>query len=90
MLVAEPSKRPVPTNGWRSKSDAKKTPGRKTSNALSPELQQLQKRLQDKFGTRVRIRPRKSDESAGRVEIDYYSAADLERVFEIADVPYLL
>jgi ParB family chromosome partitioning protein len=63
---------------------------RKTSNSLSPELQQLQKRLQDRFGTRVRIRTRKSDESAGRIEIDYYSAGDLERVFEIADVPYLL
>jgi ParB family chromosome partitioning protein len=58
--------------------------------ALSPELQQLQKRLQDRFGTRVRIRPRKADGSAGRVEIDYYSAADLERMFEIAGVPYLL
>jgi len=77
-------------NGEWQKSNAKKKVARKSANPLSPELQQLQKRLQDRFGTRVRIRARKSDESAGRVEIDYYSAADLERVFEIADVPYLL
>jgi len=68
----------------------KKTVRRPVSKALSPELQQLEKRLQDRFGTRVRIRSRKPDGSAGRVEIDYYTAADLERVFEIADVPYLL
>ena len=75
------------TQGDRQKSGTRKKVAR---NSLSPELQQLQKRLQDRFGTRVRIRARKSDESAGRVEIDYYSATDLERVFEIADVPYLL
>jgi len=73
-----------------TQGNTKKKVARKPANSLSPELQQLQKRLQDRFGTRVRIRARKSDESAGRVEIDYYSAADLERVFEIADVPYLL
>jgi ParB family chromosome partitioning protein len=73
-----------------TQGSTKKKVARKPASSLSPELQQLQKRLQDRFGTRVRIRARKSDESAGRVEIDYYTAADLERVFEIAGVPYLL
>ena len=63
---------------------------RKPAKPMSPELEQLQKRLQDRFGTRVRIRARKPDGSTGRIEIDYYNAADLERIFEIADIPYLL
>ena len=79
----------ITQGAWQKENSGKKS-ARKTANSLSPELQQLQKRLQDRFGTRVRIRARKSDESAGRVEIDYYNAADLERVFEIAGVPYLL
>ena len=56
----------------------------------NPALDELQKRLEARFGTRVRIRARKADGTAGRIEIDYYDGADLERVFEIAGVPYLL
>jgi ParB family chromosome partitioning protein len=56
----------------------------------NPALEELQKRLEARFGTRVRIRARKADGTAGRIEIDYYDGADLERVFEIAGVPYLL
>jgi ParB family chromosome partitioning protein len=63
---------------------------RKKSTRGNPALEELQKRLESRFGTRVRIRARKSDGSAGRIEIDYYSEADLERVFEIAGVSYLL
>jgi ParB family chromosome partitioning protein len=58
--------------------------------AANPALEELQKRLETRFGTRVRIRARKSDGSVGRIEIDYYGEADLERVFEIAGVSYLL
>ena len=56
----------------------------------NPALDELQKRLEARFGPRVRIRARKADGTAGRIEIDYYDGADLERVFEIAGVPYLL
>jgi hypothetical protein len=63
---------------------------RKPAVPMSPELEQLQKRLQDQFGTRVRIRSRKPDGSTGRIEIDYYNVTDLERIFEITGIPYLL
>ncbi len=56
----------------------------------NPALEELQKRLESRLGTRVRIRARKADGSAGRIEIDYYDTADLERLFEITGVPYLL
>ena len=56
----------------------------------NPALEQLQKRLEVRFGTRVRIRARKVDGSAGRIEIDYFTLAELERIFEIAGVDYLL
>jgi ParB family chromosome partitioning protein len=56
----------------------------------NPALQELEKRLEARLGTRVRIHARNPDGSAGRIEIDYYSSVDLERVFEAAGVPYLL
>jgi ParB family chromosome partitioning protein len=64
----------------------------KKSNGIpaNPELEKLQKRLEEHFGTRVRIRARKADGSAGRIEIDYFTAAELERVFDAAGVSYLL
>lgn len=57
---------------------------------VNSSLEKLQKRLEEHFGTRVRIRARKADGSAGRIEVDYYTAADLERIFETAGIPYLL
>jgi ParB family chromosome partitioning protein len=56
----------------------------------NPAVHELAGRLEARFGTRVRIQTRRADGSAGRVEIDYYSAGDLERIFAIAGVPYLL
>ncbi len=58
--------------------------------ATNPALEELQKRMESRFGTRVRLRARKADGSAGRIEIDYYSLVDLERIFELAGVSYLL
>jgi hypothetical protein len=51
---------------------------------------ELQKRLEARFGTRVRILARKADGSSGRIQIDYYSSEDLERVFELSGASYLL
>lgn len=58
--------------------------------ALNPALQELERRLEARFGTRVRIQARKADGSAGRIEIEYYSSSDLERIFEAAGASYLL
>jgi len=56
----------------------------------NPALEELQRRMESRLGTRVRLRARKADGSAGRIEIDYYSLVDLERIFELAGVSYLL
>jgi ParB family chromosome partitioning protein len=58
--------------------------------ARQPALDELAQRLEARLGTRVRIQARKSDGSAGKIEIDYYSATDLERIFETVGVSYLL
>lgn len=60
------------------------------ATVANPALQELEHRLEQRFGTRVRIQARKADGSAGRVEIEYFSAGELEHIFEIAGVPYLL
>jgi ParB family chromosome partitioning protein len=62
----------------------------RTATGQNPALTELEKRLETRFGTRVRIRARKTDGSAGRIEIEYYVAGDLERIFEAAGVSYLL
>jgi ParB family chromosome partitioning protein len=58
--------------------------------APNPALQELERRLEQRFGTRVRIHARKTDGSAGRIEIEYYSSGELERIFAAAGVSYLL
>ena len=63
---------------------------RTPTTVTNPALEELQKRMESRLGTRVRLRARKADGSAGRIEIDYYSLVDLERIFELAGVSYLL
>ena len=48
----------------------------------SPELTDLAVRLQRQLGTQVRIRPQPRGGKGGRIEIAYYSAAELERLLE--------
>lgn len=69
-------------------SRAKEPRRRPAPAASNPAVVELQERLAARFGTRVRIRSGKRDGFPGRVEIDYYSLAELERIFEIAGVPY--
>jgi len=65
---------------------------RKAAAAVTanPALQELERRLEQRLGTRVRIHARKGDGSSGRIEIEYYGLADLERIFTAAGVSYLL
>jgi ParB family chromosome partitioning protein len=63
---------------------------RAAARVENPAVRELAGRLETRLGTRVRIHTRKPDGSAGRIEIEYYSAADLERIFAAAGVPYLL
>jgi ParB family transcriptional regulator, chromosome partitioning protein len=57
--------------------EAKKSAGRK---ARSPYQRQIEDKLQNTFGTKVRLRPKAK---GGAVEIEYYSPEDLERLMEI-------
>lgn len=66
----------------------RRKPRRAAQVAANPALQELEKRLEVRFGTRVRIRARKADGTSGRIEVEYYNTTDLERIFEAAGVSY--
>ncbi|HDR04758.1 MAG TPA: ParB/RepB/Spo0J family partition protein [Candidatus Marinimicrobia bacterium] len=57
----------------------KKSAGRKPR---SPYQRQIEDRLQNTLGTKVRLKPKAK---GGAVEIEYYSLEDLERLMEIFD-----
>ncbi len=58
----------------------------KQARNLSPEIIDLESRLTRWFGTQVKIYPRKN-KNQGRVEIQYFSLDDLDRVLEKAGLP---
>ncbi len=58
----------------------------KQARNLSPEIIDLESRLTQWFGTQVKIYPRKN-KNQGRVEIQYFSLDDLDRVLEKAGLP---
>jgi ParB family chromosome partitioning protein len=76
------TRRPTPTPNKRAAAAA--------AVVTNPALQELTRRLEERFGTRVRIVSRKADGSSGRIEIEYYSPPELERIFAAAGVSYLL
>ncbi len=51
----------------------------RTENRLDPDLSHLVETLQRRLGTRVRLTHRARDDK-GKLEIEYYSAADLDRI----------
>jgi len=55
------------------------TSARNRKEPVSPELTDLANRLQRRLGTQVRIAPQGK---GGKIEISYYSAAELERLLE--------
>jgi len=50
----------------------------KKQSSLSPQLAQVESLLQEALGTRVRIKPR--SKSGGRIEIEYYTSEDINRI----------
>jgi ParB family chromosome partitioning protein len=50
---------------------------------LDPELADLAARLQRSLGTKVSILPQSRGGKGGRIEISYYSAAELDRLLEL-------
>jgi ParB family transcriptional regulator, chromosome partitioning protein len=54
---------------------------RRQTPLLDPDLKSIVEELQRTLGTRVRLMP-KARTAKGKVEIEYYSAADLERIVE--------
>lgn len=60
---------------------AKRKTGKKAAKPVLPDLREAADELMRVFGTQVRI---VGDSKRGRVEIEYFSEDDLERVLEIA------
>ena len=54
---------------------------RRQAPLLDPDLKSIVEELQRTLGTRVRLMP-KARSAKGKVEIEYYTAADLERIVE--------
>jgi ParB family chromosome partitioning protein len=56
--------------------------GRETgrSTQKGPELREMEERLIHELGTKVVI---KGSEKKGRIEIEYYSMEDLERIYDV-------
>lgn len=54
--------------------------GKKGERPKDPEIASLEERLRRAFGTQVRIIPGKKK---GRIEIEYYSEDDLERILAL-------
>lgn len=48
----------------------------------SPELQELEQKLMDRIGSKVSVR---GDLERGKIEITYFSRADLDRIFEMLE-----
>ncbi len=64
---------------WMGEETAERKP-RRRPRQLPPEVEDLQNRMTEAVGVRVRLRP-KSD-SSGRVELDYSSLDELDRICE--------
>jgi len=57
----------------------------KQARHLKPEILDLERRLAEHFGTQVRLYPRKN-QTEGRIEIQYYSLDDLDRILGKAGI----
>ena len=58
----------------------KKSASKKSPSGKSPAILQLEERLRYIFGSQVRVKPQKD---GGKIEIEYYSSEDLNRLIEL-------
>ncbi|MCB9799837.1 MAG: ParB/RepB/Spo0J family partition protein [Candidatus Omnitrophica bacterium] len=58
----------------------------KRARNLTPEIVDLEERLSRHFGTHVKLYPKKS-QNQGRLEIQYFSLDDLDRILERMNLP---
>ncbi|WP_413627732.1 ParB/RepB/Spo0J family partition protein [Fructilactobacillus vespulae] len=72
-------------NDLKPKADKKK---KTTKNSKSPFLKEGEDLLQNKFGTKVSINETKPKSGKGKIEIDYLSNEDLNRIFELLDIRF--
>jgi ParB family chromosome partitioning protein len=54
---------------------------RRSLPLLDPDLRSIVENLQRTLGTRVRLLP-KARSARGKIEIEYYTSADLERIIQ--------
>ncbi len=76
-LAAGKDGKPPAGGGQRNSSTGR-------SRKQSPEMIDLEQQLIEKFGTKVSI---VGDEKKGKIELNYLSMDDLERILEILDLP---
>lgn len=57
----------------------------KLSRNVTPEILDLENKLEQHLGTRVRIFARKNNQ--GRIEVQYYSLNDLDRLLNLLNIP---
>lgn len=60
--------------------DERKTPPAKAAQLLDPNVRAAEAKLRRALSTQVRIHPQRGG-SIGKIEIEYYSMADLDRIF---------
>ena len=60
--------------------DERKAPPAKTPQALDPNIRAAEAKLRRALSTQVRIHPQRAG-SSGKIEIEYYSLADLDRIY---------
>ena len=67
-------------DGYNRGKRAAKPKGAGSQRPLSPELGELEQRLIDRVGSKVKVR---GDLDRGKIEITYFSREDLDRIFEL-------
>lgn len=63
--------------------EGKTTEEKETNNELNPYYKEIKNQLQSYFGTKVNI---SNKNNKGKIEIEYYSEDDLQRILDIIDI----